>query len=173
VEGLICHSVEVNQNHNGEPIRCLPPQLDAAPLSQAAKKLTFRLFVRVLLFRLFSPAGSLGNLVLDLRTKAEACVLGLPNRTLAVLDLSLETLSTLAWLTRCRDEIIQLTRDEAKTVLRLVSFQCGTHRFHLVTNRVELTTAQVIRLYSWRGPRGVALSRVATHCRSLTPDQLE
>jgi hypothetical protein len=94
-------------------------------------------------------------------------------RALAVLDLSLETLSTLAWLTRCRDEIIQLTRDEAKTVLRLVSFQCGTHRFHLVTNRVELTTAQVIRLYSWRGPRGVALSRVATHCRSLTPDQLE
>lgn len=274
------------------PIEATLQKLEAEPLSQAAKKLTFRWFVRVLLFRLFAQCGSLGNLVLDLRTKSEARRLGLPvlglatihdafvrypqawfvtltqavlasgvllplpelqafgplwcvdsswwplvrqlgwlqrdgyqgvrlhlglslnlvcpvafllsydksptsserqsllalltagvtyitdrgyislplyralmearaffvirerhnlrYRVLALLDVTLAGLPSATLLTGCRDEIIQLTRDEAKTVLRLVSFQCGTHRFRLVTNRFDLTTAQIIRLYSWR-----------------------
>ena len=56
----------------------------------------------------------------------------------------------MALLSGCRDEIIQLTRAEAGTVLRLVSFRCGRHAFRLVTNRFDLTTAQVLRLSSWR-----------------------
>lgn len=274
------------------PLEATLQTLDAEPLSQAAKKLTLRCFVRVLLFRLFAQSGSLGNLALDLRTKIEARLLGLPvlglstihdafvryphawfvaltqavlhsgvllpvpeleafgplwcvdsswwplvrqlgwlqrdgyqgvrlhlglslnlvcpaafllsydkaptsserpnllalvtagvtyiadrgyvslplyrdimearaffvirerhnlrYRTLALLDLTLNALPSATLLRGCRDEIIQLTRDEAKTVLRLVSFGCGGHAFRLVTNRLDLTTAQVIRLYAWR-----------------------
>ena len=275
------------------PLEATLQTLDAEPRSQAAKKLTLRCFVRVLLFRLFAQAGSLGNLVLDLRTKSEARLLGLPvlglatihdafvrsphawfvaltqavlrrglllpvpeleafgplwcvdsswwplvrqlgwlqrdgyqgvrlhlglslnlvcpaafllsydksptsserqsllalvtagvtyltdrgyvslplyrdimegraffvirerhklrYRVLALLDVTLDALTSATLLSGCRDEIIQLTRDEAKTVLRLVSFGCGGHTFRLVTNRFDLTTAQVIRLYAWRG----------------------
>jgi len=71
-------------------------------------------------------------------------------RVLSELSLTLENLVGLTALSACRDEIIQLTRDEAGTVLRLVSFRCGAHYFVLVTNRFDLTTAQLIRLYSWR-----------------------
>ena len=49
-----------------------------------------------------------------------------------------------------QDVVIQLKRDEVQTVLRLVEFCCGTHRFLVVTNRFDLTTAQLIRLYAWR-----------------------
>lgn len=275
-----------------EPLDAQLQQLDSEPLSQAAKKLRFRLFVRLLLFRLFAHIESLGMLVLDLKTQPTARVLGLPvcglstihdaflryplawfiqltqvlltdgvllalpelaalgplwcvdsswwplvrqlgwlhaqgfsgvrlhlglslnllcpaafilsydksptsserssllalvvagvtyitdrgyvslplyrdlmerraffvirerhnlrYRVLAELRLTLEQLSGVAALTACRDEIIQLTRDEAGTVLRLVSFRCGAHYFVLVTNRFDLTTAQLIRLYSWR-----------------------
>jgi hypothetical protein len=274
------------------PLEATLQTLDAEPLSQAAKKLTLRCFVRVLLFRLFTQAGSLGNLVLDLRTKREARLLGLPAlglatihdafvryphawfvaltqavlrsgvllpvpelevfgplwcvdsswwplvrqlgwlqrdgyqgvrlhlglslnlvcpvafllsydksptsserqsllalvtagvtyitdrgyvslplyrdvmearaffvirerhnlryRVLALLEVTLAGLTSAPLLSGCRDEIIQLRRDEAGTILRLVSFGCGTHAFRLVTNRFDLTTAQVIRLYAWR-----------------------
>src|SRR5207253_11370759 len=71
-------------------------------------------------------------------------------RVLKELDLTLECLGGLAALTAVRDQIIQLTRDECWTVLRLVSFRCGAHYFLLVTNRFDLSTAQIIRLYSWR-----------------------
>ena len=275
-----------------EPLEAKLHQLDAEPLSQAAKKLRFRLFVRLLLFRLFARIESLGLLVLDLKTQPAARALGLPvlglstihdaflryplawlvqltqvlladsvllalpelaafgplwcvdsswwplvrqlgwlhaqgfsgvrlhlglslnllcpaafvlsydksptsterasllalvvagvtyitdrgyvslplyrelmergaffvirerqnlrYRVLAELSLTLEHLAGLPALRACRDEIIQLTRDECGTVLRLVSFCCGAHHFVLVTNRFDLTTAQLIRLYSWR-----------------------
>ena len=275
-----------------EPIEASLQELDTQPLSLAAKKLRFRLFVRVLLFRLFAQIESLGMLVLDLKTKPAARALGLPvlglatihdaflryplawcvqltqtllssgallpipelaafgplwcvdsswwplvhqlgwlqatgfsgvrlhlglslnllcpaafilsydksptsserhsllalvvagvtyitdrgyvslplyrelmerrafflirerhnlrYRVLSELELTLEHLVGLATLSACRDEIIQLTRDECGTVLRLVSFRCGAHYFRLVTNRFDLTTAQLIRLYSWR-----------------------
>ena len=38
-----------------------------------------------------------------------------------------------------------------QTVRRLVEFCCGTHRFLVVTNRFDLTSAQIIRWYAWRG----------------------
>jgi hypothetical protein len=66
-------------------------------------------------------------------------------RVLAELELTLEHLVGLAARQACRDEIMQLTRDECGTVLRLVSFRCGAHYFVLLTNRFDLTTAQIIR----------------------------
>lgn len=275
-----------------EPLEARLQQLESEPLSQAAKKLRFRLFVRLLLFRLFARIESLGMLVLDLKTQPTARALGLPvlglttlhdaflryplawfvqltqallldgvllalpelqvfgplwcvdsswwplvrqlgwlhaqgfsgvrlhlglslnllcpaafilsydksptsterasllalvaagvtyitdrgyvslplyrelmerrafflirerhnlrYRVLSELELTLEHLVGLQALSGCRDQIIQLTRDEAGTVLRLVSFRCGAHHFVLLTNRFDLTTAQLIRLYSWR-----------------------
>ena len=67
------------------PLEATLQQLDAAPLSQAAKKLRFRLFVRVLLFRLFAQIESLGLLVVDLRTAAAPRLLGLPRLGLSTL----------------------------------------------------------------------------------------
>jgi hypothetical protein len=52
-------------------------ELDRQPLSSAARKLGFALFVRLLLFRLFSQVSSLRDLVLDLRTTSTARGLGL------------------------------------------------------------------------------------------------
>lgn len=49
-----------------------------------------------------------------------------------------------------QDAIIQLTSDEVQTVQRVVEFWCGTHRFLVVTNRFDFTTAQIIRWYAWR-----------------------
>lgn len=274
------------------PIEATLQQLDAEPLSQAAKKLRFRLFVRVLLFRLFAQIESLGLLVVDLRTATSARCLGLPRlglstlhdafaryphawfvqltqavlaegvlttipeltafgplwcvdsswwplvrqlgwlqragfqgvrlhlglslnhlcpaafllsydraptstertsllalveagvtyiadrgyvsvplyrdlcergayfvirerhtlryRVLAALDLTVDGLVTAGRLRVVQDAVIQLTRDEVPTVLRLVEFWCGTHRFLVVTNRFDLTTAQIVRFYAWR-----------------------
>src|SRR5215211_3150873 len=61
-----------------EPLEPVLEQLDGQPISRAAKKLRFRLFVRLLLFRLFAQIESLGMLVLDLKTKPAARLLGLP-----------------------------------------------------------------------------------------------
>lgn len=274
------------------PLEATLQPLDAAPLSQAAKKLGFRLFVRVLLFRLFAQIESLGLLVCDLRTATAPHLLGLPRlglstlhdafaryphawfvqltqavlaqgvlttlpelavfgplwcvdsswwplvrqlgwlqragfqgvrlhlglslnhlcpaafllsydraptstertsllalveagvtyiadrgyvsvplyrdlmqrgayfvirerhtlryRVLAALDLTVDGLVTAGRLRVVQDAVIQLTRGEVQTVLRLVEFCCGTHRFLVVTNRWNLTTAQIIRLYAWR-----------------------
>lgn len=71
-------------------------------------------------------------------------------RVLAALDLTLDGLGTGTLLRVQQDAIIQLTRGEVQTVRRLVAFCCGTHRFLVVTNRFDLTTAQIIRLYAWR-----------------------
>ena len=67
------------------PIAGVLQRLDAEPRSQAAKKLGFRLFVRVLLFRLFAQIQSLGLLVVDLRTAPAARALGLPGLGLSTL----------------------------------------------------------------------------------------
>jgi hypothetical protein len=69
----------------------------------------------------------------------------LRDRVLSELELTLEHLVGLAALSACRDEIIQLQRDECGTVLQLVSFRCGAHYFRLVTNRFDLTPAQIMR----------------------------
>ena len=274
------------------PIEATLQQLNAESLSQAAKKLRFRLFVRVLLFRLFAQIKSLGLLVVDLQTAPSARCLGLPRlglstlhdafaryphawfvqltqavlaqgvlttlpelavfgplgcvdsswwplvrqlgwlqragfqglrlhlglslnhlcpaafllsydksptstertsllalveagvtyladrgyvsvplyrdlmergayvvirerhtlryRVLAALDLTVDGLVTAGRLRVVQDAVIPLTRGEVPTVLRLVEFWCGTHRFLVVTNRFDLSTAQIIRLYAWR-----------------------
>jgi len=61
-----------------EPISETLKQLDQHPISQAAKKLMYTAFVRVLLFRVFDQIRSLRDLTLDLKTKSEARLLNLP-----------------------------------------------------------------------------------------------
>ncbi len=61
-----------------EPISEPLKQLDQHPISQAAKKLMYAAFVRVLLFRVFDQIRSLRDLALDLKTKSEARLLNLP-----------------------------------------------------------------------------------------------
>ena len=55
-----------------------------------------------------------------------------------------------SFIAELRDAVIKLRRDQSGTVLRLVSFRIGVHQFKLLTNRWDLTTAQVILLYAWR-----------------------
>ncbi len=52
--------------------------LNHQPLSQAAEKLKYPVFVRVLLFRIFAQIRSLRDLTLDLKTDLTARLLGLP-----------------------------------------------------------------------------------------------
>lgn len=68
-----------------EPINDLLEQLDAEPISQAAEKLKYRIFIRVLLFRLFGQIRSLRDLVLDLKTNLAVPLLGLPTLGLSTL----------------------------------------------------------------------------------------
>lgn len=273
-----------------EPLDPVLQLLDQEPLSQAAGKLKFRLFVRILFFRLFAQIKSARDLITDLRSKPEAQSLGLPiialstfhdafiryplawfvrlqqhlAQTLPLLrlpevaalgplwcvDSSLWHIATpLSWLVttgatgvrlhlawaletwtpasfrlsydrapttherrilrsllqagvtyildrgyldlqlyldclasaaffivrergnlcyrelsliephlpaaygfvgELRDAAIKLRRDTSGTIFRLVSFRIGDHQFKLLTNRWDLTTAQVILLYAWR-----------------------
>ena len=48
------------------------------------------------------------------------------------------------------DQIIQYTNDPYGHCYRLVSFQVGSEIFHLLTDRLELTTFQIIMLYAYR-----------------------
>jgi IS4 transposase len=48
------------------------------------------------------------------------------------------------------DEIVKLPRDKDGTILRLVCFTCGGHQFRLITNRFDLHTHDIVRLYAWR-----------------------
>ncbi|MDX2034806.1 MAG: hypothetical protein SF339_29295 [Blastocatellia bacterium] len=59
-----------------EPLESVLQQLDREPLSQAAGKLKFRFFIRILFFRLFARIESARDLVTDLRCKPEARQLG-------------------------------------------------------------------------------------------------
>jgi len=61
-----------------EPISAPLKLLDQHPISQAAKKLMYAAFVRVLLFRVFDQIRSLRDLILDLKTKPETRLLNLP-----------------------------------------------------------------------------------------------
>jgi transposase len=48
------------------------------------------------------------------------------------------------------DQIIQYKNDPYGHCYRLVSFQVGSEIFHLLTDRLELTTFQIIMLYAYR-----------------------
>lgn len=271
-----------------DPIAASLDELDRQPLSQAASKLKFSLFVRTLLFRLFSQIRSLRDLTLDLKTSTSARLLRLSSLGLSTLHdaflrypscwiirlvqqllpqltqlpelsalgqlwcvdssfwplvrqlgwlsrqglkgvrlhlaFSLNTLCSVAFfltydhsptaheramlmalvqagvtyildrgyisLPACRelidrgaffvvrarnnqrwrvlaeieitasevlnhlseisDQVVQLRSDAHRTVLRLVCFKCGKHRFCLLTNRFELRTEQIVLLYAWR-----------------------
>lgn len=89
-----------------EPLEPVLQQLDQEPLSQAAEKLKFRLFVRILFFRLFARIESARDLVTDLRCKPEA----------RQLDLAAVALSTLhdafirypvAWFVRLQQHLVE------------------------------------------------------------------
>jgi hypothetical protein len=271
-----------------DPIAASLDELDRQPLSQAASKLKFSLFIRTLLFRLFSQIRSLRDLTLDLKTSSSARLLRLSSLGLSTLHdaflrypsswvqrlvqqlapqltqlselsalgqlwcvdsshwpvvrqlgwlsrqglkgvrlhlaFSLNTLCSVAFfltydhsptaheramlmalvqtgvtyildrgyisLPACRelidrgaffvvrarnnqrwrvlseieitasevlnhlseisDQVVQLRSDAQRTVLRLVCFKCGKHRFCLLTNRFELRTEQIVLLYAWR-----------------------
>jgi hypothetical protein len=49
-----------------------------------------------------------------------------------------------------RDELIRYKNDKFKHTYRLVSFKVGSEAFFILTNRLELTTFQVIMLYAYR-----------------------
>jgi len=65
-------------------------------------------------------------------------------------ELAVETHPCLQRLSSISDQIVKLTRDKNGTVLRLVSFTVGGHRFRLLTNRFDLATHQIVLLYAWR-----------------------
>lgn len=67
------------------PLEPILSDLDHTPVSQAAGKLKFALFVRLLLFRLFAQVVSLRDLVQDLKTSPLAHALGLPSLGLSTL----------------------------------------------------------------------------------------
>lgn len=67
------------------PLEPVLQQLDQEPLSQAAGKLKFRLFVRRLFFRLFARIKSARDLVTDLRCNPQAQALGLTAVALSTL----------------------------------------------------------------------------------------
>lgn len=60
------------------PIESLLDQLDAEPISQAAGKLGFKLFVRLLMFRIFAQVRSLRDLTADLKSSPATHALGFP-----------------------------------------------------------------------------------------------
>ncbi len=271
-----------------EPIAAPLDELDHQPLSQAASKLKFAVFIRTLLFRLFNQIRSLRDLQLDLKTSTSAKLLRLPSLGLSTLHdafvrypcswvirlvqyvapelaqlpelsslgqlwcvdssfwplvrqlgwlarqglkgvrlhlaFSLNTLCSVAFFLTCdksptaheramlmalvqagvtyildrgyislpacrelidrgaffvvrarnnqrwrvladievaasevlnhlseiSDQVVQLRSDAHCTVLRLVCFTCGKHRFCLLTNRFDLRTHEIILLYAWR-----------------------
>ncbi len=271
-----------------EPIAAPLDELDHQPLSQAASKLKFAIFIRVLLFRIFNQVRSLRNLTLDLKSSPSAKPLRLPSLGLSTLHdafvrypscwvislvqsvaphlaqlpklsvlgqlwcvdssfwpvvrqlgwlahqglkgvrlhlaFSLNTMCSVAFFLTCdhspttneramlmalvqagvtyvldrgyislpacrelvdrgayfvvrarnnqrwrvladieiaasevfnhlsgiSDQVVQLRSDANCTVLRLVCFSCGKHRFCLLTNRFDLRTHEIVLLYAWR-----------------------
>jgi hypothetical protein len=69
-------------------------------------------------------------------------------RVLCALEIT--THPVLACLSAVSDEIVKLPRDKDGTILRLVCFTCGGHQFRLITNRFDLHTHDIVRLYAWR-----------------------
>src|SRR5258708_5489895 len=68
-----------------EPISQPLARLNRHSISQAAEKLTYAVFVRVLLFRVFAQIRSLRDLALDLKTNPTARLLELPTLGLSTL----------------------------------------------------------------------------------------
>ena len=48
------------------------------------------------------------------------------------------------------DELIIFKNDRHQNEVRLISFQVGQSRFRLITNRLDLTTLEIIILYAYR-----------------------
>jgi len=48
------------------------------------------------------------------------------------------------------DQLIRYTHDESKGIYRLVTFTLYQEVFYILTNRNDLTTYQIIMLYSYR-----------------------
>jgi hypothetical protein len=88
------------------PLEPLLTELDADPRSQAAEKLRFRLFVRVLLFRLFALIKSLRDLVLDLKSKPEMETLGFPSLGLSTVHDAFARFP-LAWFVQLTQHLLQ------------------------------------------------------------------
>lgn len=89
-----------------EPLEPVLRQLDREPLSQAAEKLKFRLFVRILFFRLFARIESARDLVTDLRCKPEAHQLGLAAVALSTLHDAFIRYPV-AWFVRLQQHLVQ------------------------------------------------------------------
>lgn len=89
-----------------EPLDPVLQQLDLEPLSQAAEKLKFRLFVRILFFRLFARIESARDLVTDLRCKPEARQLGLSAVALSTLHDAFIRYPV-AWFVRLQQHLVQ------------------------------------------------------------------
>lgn len=89
-----------------EPLEPALRQLDLEPLSQAAEKLKFRLFVRILFFRLFARIESARDLVTDLRCKPEARQLGLSAVALSTLHDAFIRYPV-AWFVRLQQHLVQ------------------------------------------------------------------
>ncbi len=89
-----------------EPLEPVLQQLDREPLSQAAEKLKFRLFVRILFFRLFARIESARDLVTDLRCKPEARQLGLTMIALSTLHDAFIRYPV-SWFVRLEQHLVQ------------------------------------------------------------------
>jgi hypothetical protein len=48
------------------------------------------------------------------------------------------------------DAVVRLERDRSGAMFRLVRFEIGDHEFHLLTNRWDLSTWELVMLYAWR-----------------------
>lgn len=68
----------------------------------------------------------------------------------ALAELVVQTHPCLQRLVSISDQIGKFSRDKDGTILRLVCFTAGGHRFRLLTNRFDLDTHQIILLYAWR-----------------------
>ena len=88
------------------PLEAVLQQLDQEPLSQAAEKLKFRLFVRILFFRLFARISSARDLITDLRCKPAARALGLPVVALSTLHDAFIRYP-LAWFVRLHGSLLE------------------------------------------------------------------
>lgn len=127
------------------PLQHVLERLDQQPVSQAASKLRFALFVRVLLFRLFAQIRSLRDLVIDLKSCPTARALGL-------LPLGLSTLHDafarypVAWLASLTTHLLlTLPLAQIPEVAELGKLWC-----------VDSSWWPVIYQVAWLKERGVA-----------------
>ena len=53
-------------------------------------------------------------------------------------------------LNQVKDELIRFTNDPHERVFRLISFTVLGNQFQIITNRLELSTLEIIMLYAYR-----------------------